>query len=443
MRDIILAIDDVEPGLARAVKRHSRRLGRDLKGVVLVDTNPSVSSRRRARDSSGVFEEVLVDFEDKASLQSALKPYRSRILAATCRQETAIHSFKKAVPFLPYVNTPSESALLWSTEKHMMRDRMRDYDKELVPDYHYLSEYDPIAVEHILREIKFPVIVKPTGLAASILVTHCNSKRELKECLKRTFSSINDAYSRDLGRGRPGVLVEEMMKGDMYSVDAYVNSKGDVFFLPLVGVITAHSIGLEGFYSHSFVIPAGLPAEEINEAQKVSVSAIHALNLNSTTAHIELFNSPDGWKIIEVGPRIGGYREALYREAYGVDHYYNDLAIRMDAEPEIPAEPIGHATSFNIYPDEEGYIEEITGIEEARKIPSVIELKCYAKPGDLALFAGNGGRYVVDGTLSSKNPHQLNDDLLKVRDIIKVKIRDKGWIESGAMAGTIGLNAVY
>jgi hypothetical protein len=423
VRDTILTIDDVEPGLAKAVVKHSERLGRALKGLVLIDTNPRVASRERVKDKTGLFKEIRLDFSDSAKLQAVMKKYNDRLLAVTCRRENSMSSYRKILPFLPYVNTPSESALLWSTEKHLMRDRMRGYDKNMVPKYRYLQEHDLHEAHSICEKFNFPVIVKPTGLAASILVSRCNDKSELQACLMRTFQAINDVYARELGRGRPGVLVEEMIRGDMYSTDAYVNSKGEVFFLPLVRVITADSIGLEGFYSHSFVIPTRLAAKDIKAAQKVSVDAIRALNLASTTTHIELFCSPEGWKIIEVGARIGGYREALYREAYGVDHYYNDLAIRMDEKPIIPAEPIGHATSFNIYSDEEGFIEEITGLEEARQVSSLVDIKCYAEPGDLAFFAGNGGRFIVDGTLSNKDPHQLNDDLMRVRKLINIKVR--------------------
>lgn len=433
-RDTILSIDDVEPGLVTALKKHSRRLGRPLKGVVLIDTNPSVASRERARDDSGLFEEIRCDFDDTSRLQSILKEYQYNLLAVTCRRENSMSSFKKVLPFLPYVNSPSESAILWATEKHLMRDRLRDYDIDLVPKYRYLAGPGTMSAENISRELAFPVIVKPTGLAASILVTRCDDLYELKSCLNRTFQIINDVYERELGRGRPGVLVEEMIRGDMYSIDAYVDSKGKIFFLPLVGVITAHSVGLEGFYSHSFVIPTGLPEKEIKAAHKASADAIRALNLNSSTAHIELFRSPEGWKIIELGPRIGGYREALYREAYGIDHYYNDLAIRMDIEPEIPAEPIAHATSFNIYPDEEGEIIDIAGLEEAKRIESLIDIKCHAKPGDLAFFAGNGGRFIVDGTLCNKDPHKLNDDLLRVRNTIQIKVRPLEYARSGSAA---------
>ncbi len=352
-----------------------------------------------------------------------MKPHIESILAVTIRNESSVRALRKVVPFLPYVSTPSESSLRWSTQKHLMRDRLRNYDARLVPRYSYVTEYTRQTMATIVTELRFPVIVKPNGLAASILVTRCNNETELSQCLKQVFQVITVIYSRDLGRGTPSVLVEEMIQGDMYSTDAYVSAAGKVHCLPLVKVITAESLGLPGFYSYRHIIPTGLSMEEIEAANTASIAAIRALNLNSSTAHIELFQSPEGWKIIEVGPRIGGYREALYRESYGVDHYYNDLAVKIGLEPSIGSKPIGHAAGINIYPDQEGHIQSIEGIEEARKVSSVVFLEAHAKTGDVTLFAGNGGRLIVDGILSNKDPKKLEADVAKVRELVKIKVK--------------------
>ena len=233
---------------------------------------------------------------------------------------------------------------------------------------------------------------------------------------------MHDVYSRDLGRGNPSILVEEMIQGEMYSTDAYVNSEGKVYFLPLVKVVTAESLGLPGFYGYERSTPADLSPSQIKAAQVASVAAIRALNLNSSTAHIELFHSPEGWKIIELGPRIGNYREALYRESYGIDHYYNDLAVKVGLEPHIPEEPLAHSAAISIYGDKEGHITSIEGVDEAHKVPSVVFLKAHAKPGDLALFAGSGGQVVVDGVFSNPDRKKLEDDVAKVRELITINI---------------------
>ncbi|HEX5448418.1 MAG TPA: ATP-grasp domain-containing protein [Candidatus Saccharimonadales bacterium] len=421
-KDTVLSVRDVEPDLVEAVKKLSNKLGRPLQGVVIVNKE-FVNHPDRYMDKSGFFKEVVCDFNNPDELQSALRPYEDRLLAVTCRIENAIQQFRKLIPFLPYVDTPSETALLWCTEKQLMRDRLKNYSQSLVPGYYYVEETDLGKFEKTAEQLSYPVIVKPNGLKASLLVTKCDNKVELMDSLKKIFEVIDDVYAKERGTGRPGVLVEDMIQGDMYSIDAYVDAKGDIYCLPLVRVVTAHELGKPGFYSYRHIVPVDISREEMAKAQSAAKASIKALNLNSSSAHIELFHAPDGWKIIELGPRIGGYRADLYRQAYGVDHFYNDLAVRVGLEPEIPTRPIGHAAGLNVYAEEEGIIESITGLEAVRELPSVVYVKAHAKPGDLALFASSGGKLIVDGILSNADPKRLEYDVNKVRQLVNIKVR--------------------
>jgi biotin carboxylase len=421
IRDTILSINVVEPPLVKAVQMHSEEMNIKLKGLLLVHKNYA-SQPGRPKDDSGIFEEVICDFDNEDELQAALKPYEDRLLAMTCRYESAIQPMRKVIPFVPYIYTPTETSLIWATEKPLMRDRMANYDRNLVPKYHYLEEVDINKIEDIVKDFEFPIIVKPASLAEALLVTRCNDMQELKDCLVNTFRIINDVYTREHRQNKPGLLVEEMMQGDMYSTDAYVMHDGEIFCLPLVKVITAHAAGLPGFYSYRHIIPVDISEEEQKAAFATASSSIKALNLRSTTTHIEMFRTPQGWKIIEVGARIGGYRNDLYREAYGIEHFYNDLAVRMGIKPKMPTEPNKHAAGINIYADQEGVIESINGVEEASKLSSVVFLAKHAKTGDKALFASNGGQLIVDGILSNEDPEQLEKDVTEVRRLVNIVI---------------------
>lgn len=421
-RDTILTINVVEPGLVRAVKLHSKHMGIPLKGLVLVHTGYA-DYPHRPKDTTGLFEEIVCDFDDPDDLQRVLKPYTDRLLLATCRYEEAIQPFGKVIPFLPYLYTPSEKSLTWATEKPQMRDRLRNYDESLVPRYQYMEAEDLPNLKKLTKDFEYPVIVKPSGLAKAFLVNRCESETQLKKCLDNTFKIIGNAYTREHYPGKPSVLVEEMMQGDMYSIDAYVSHEGKISCLPPVRVHTAHSRGLQGFYGYEQFLPSGLSNTEVQAAFNASTSAVRALNLSSTTAHIELFHTKEGWKIIEVAARIGGFRDILYREVYGIEHFYNDLSVRMGKEPIMPCKPLRHAMAFKIYADDEGYIESIKGLEEARKIKSVVYISDHAKPNDLALFVMNGGDPVVDGIISGKDPKQLVKDMAKIRQLIKIKIK--------------------
>jgi len=421
-KNVVLSINVVEQPLVAAVNRLSRELGVELKGLLLVDEHYA-GHESRPKDTSGLFQEIICDFKDQDALQKALKPYMDTILVATVRYESAIQPFRKVIPFLPYVITPTETSLLWATEKPLMRARMAAYDRRLVPQHQYLEQQDLPKLDLLIDGFTYPMIVKPASLAEALLVTRCNDEQALRSCLDDTFTVIQGIYDREHRQNKPGLLIEEMMQGPMYSTDAYVMPDGEVFCLPLVEVITAHAVGLPGFYSYRHIIPTNLSQDEINEAFRVSTDSIRALNLRATTTHIELFRTPEGWKIIEVGARIGGYRNDLYREAYDVDHFYNDLCVRMGKKPIMPGEPVRHAAGINIYADEEGTITAIEGLEEAKKLASVVYLDQHANPGDAAVFADKGGQLIVDGILSNTDKEQLEKDVAKVRELVTIIIQ--------------------
>lgn len=423
MRDIVLSIDVVEPGLVNAVELLEKELGRPLKGIALVHES-FVDYPGRPVDTTGRFEEVIVDYDDPDALQKAIKPFVDRILVVTTRYEDAIHHLSKLVPFVPYLNTPTESSLVWSTEKPLMRDRLKNYDPRLVPEYAKISEKNLPKWEELTKDLKFPVIVKPGSLWSSFLVTRCDTKEELGECLKATFEIIQGVYGRLRRETPPIVLVEEFMVGDMYSTDAYVSQTGEIRCMPLIKVLTSASLGLPGFYGHTCIVPTDLPEAEVNKAFDAAKAAIRALHLRSTTTHIELFRTAEGWKIIELGARIGGGREELYREAYGIEHHYNDLANRADIPLKAPLKPLRHALREDIYADDrEGIIEAVEGAEEARKLESLVSLDIGVKPGDKAQFAENGGDVLAVGILSNTDKRQLDADAARLREVLQFKIK--------------------
>ncbi|HEY8998745.1 MAG TPA: ATP-grasp domain-containing protein [Candidatus Saccharimonadales bacterium] len=421
MKDIVLSIDVVEPGLVNAVHLLSKELGRPLRGIILVHKD-FVDYPGRPVDTTGLFEEIIVDFDDSDELQKVIKPFMDQILVVTTRYEDAIHHFSQLVPFVPYVNTPTESSLIWSTEKPLMRDRLKAYDENLVPKYQRVESKDLAHWEELVKGFSYPVIVKPGSLWSSFLVTRCENKQELGECLESTFKIIEEVYGRLRRVTQPEVLIEEFMVGDMYSVDAYVSQEGIIECLPPIQVLTAESVGLPGLYGYRCIVPTKLSEEEVGKAHAAAKASVRALNLRATTAHIELFRTKDGWKIIELGARIGGYREDLYREAYGVEHHYNDLANRAGIKPKISHEVVRHARAENIYADEEGIIEAIEGLEEARELESAVYVKSHVEPGTMALSAGNGGDLIVDAILSNANLEQLEEDVAKLRTLIKIKV---------------------
>ncbi len=425
MKNIILSIREVEPGLVTACHKLSEKLGYKLEGLVIIPVD-FINNPKAVNDTSGFFKSLIIDFDNPSDIKQKLEPYLDRILTVNCRFETAIQQYIKTIPFLPEsVSAPTVESLQSCTEKSLMRDKLRDFDKSLIPKYTIIESFNISKqnLSEIVSEMVFPMVVKPSGLYSSLLVTKCIDFESLFTILNNTLSIIGDIYEKEGGTGSPKVLIEEFIKGDMYSIDAYVKPNGEVVCLPPVRVITSHDVGLEGFYCYESIVPSNLESNEVVLANKAATSAVLAIGLRSCTAHIELYNTDNGWKIIELAPRIGGHREDLYREAYGIDHYYNDLSSRLNVDLGLPkTENQNYALSMNVYPDKEGQIVSYEGLDKIAALDSYVYAVPHIPIGATAKFAHNGGTFAVDILLSATTSSGVLEDASSARKFLRINV---------------------
>lgn len=376
------------------------------------------------KESLVFFDEVLkCDFNSPSSITKALLPYEGQIRAVTCRAESQILNFAKIVPHLSYLKVPTSESLEWSVNKLMMRKRFRSYDKSISPNYSIVQDDSKETVDKIVEKIGFPLIIKPTGLAQSLLVTIAYHREELQDALKTIFKKIKKVYKDTEKLGDPSVLVEEYMEGTMYSIDAYVNSLGKIYFCPIVDVKTGRSIGFDDFFGYLQTTPTILNKENEVKAQEVCEKAIHALGLRSCTAHVELMKTESGWKVIELGPRIGGFRDMMYRLSFDIDHTQNDLYIRIPKKPRIKKSVKGYTAAMKIYAHKEGVIKSLKGIKKIQELESFYSFASSIKQvGERVKFAKNGGKSVFNIILFNKDRSRLLADIRRLEKTVHIEV---------------------
>ena len=304
-RDMILFVGTYLDWQVTALKKLEKYLGKELKALVLLDATDPHARKPLPKDHKATV--IDADFSSDITLQRILLPYKHRLLAVTCRAENNIPLFKRTLPHVPYLNSPSERSLDWTTDKIKMREMLRAYDKTIGPKFLVVHDASEATMDRIERVVGYPLMIKPSGLAASLLVSLVYHREELESYLKNTVRKIDMIYKKKKGRGEPQILVEQFMEGVMYSIDSYVNQRGVVYHTPLVHVRTGRAVGFEDFFGYLRMTPVQLKPHKVEDARRVAEKAIEALNLRSTNCHIELMKTEDGWKVIEVGPRVGGF----------------------------------------------------------------------------------------------------------------------------------------
>lgn len=422
-RNTALFLNDFDQEYADALVKLSKKLSRPLKGIILLDKKLK-KENRFSPDKNQVFEQVVCDYSDDASLHEVIAPIEDELLLVTCSDDKNQPYLQRLLPHTPYLLGPTERSLDWATHKGYMRDILKSYDDSLVPKARVVKSASEAEIDAVAANLSFPVIIKPVGLSASALVAHAANKAELRSALQNAFNRIEAIHTKYGGRGKFEFIVEEFIEGSMYSVDSYIDHTGRAWHLPLIRVFTANDVGKEGFYTYHQDTHIELTDKEITEAYAVAEKSMHALGLRSCVAHIELFQTKDGWKVIEVGPRAGGDRQDMYMLAYGVDHAYNELLIKIGLEPEIKTKLITHVAKEHILSEKEGIIAAINGVKDVEALPYVHRLRFKAKAGDEALFSKNGGKMIAIAVLHNKSIEALRGHAETVRSLIKIEIDD-------------------
>lgn len=412
-KDIILFINAVRPATFAALKAYEDQTGRKLTPVVFVDEkiNEHISERNLQKQHAHKVKKIVADFDSVTSVRKALAPIKDRIFAVTSQYENSILELKKIAPYFPVLPMPSESSLEWSTEKKLMREHIEASNPKLVPRYKEVSDNKTTTINSLEETMSYPMIVKPSGLEGSLLVTRVENRHQLQRTLGRTFREMQKAYDKWIKRQDPIILVEEFMEGDMYSVDNYIDKDGICHHTPIVKVVTGRKAGYDDFFGYMQTTPSDLDEKEITKAYAAADQACHAVGLRSSTAHVELMKTATGWKIVELGPRIGGFRHDIYMQSYGINHIVNDILNRAGEAPIIPAEQKTSTAFFNIYARAEGVLEAINGLEAVKQLPSFVSASQNIQIGEPAMFAKNNGDPILVVNLSHKDDSQFRKDV--------------------------------
>lgn len=418
-QNIILFVNSVSHEVVDSIRSYERRERTKFRIAVIRDNRKKDWTDVAKKIGVDIF--LLCDFKSHVKITKTLLPYHNDIIAATSRSEENVPYFMKVIPHLPYLKTPTAESLKWSTDKLMMREMFSAYDETITPKFTMVADTSSETLKKIKERVGFPLVVKPANLAVSLLVSICYHEEELAETLKKVFRKVCRVYAENRRKDEPKLLAEQFMDGDMYSVDLYVNSRGKVYFCPMVYVKTGRLVGFDDFFGYFQLTPTLLKDKSIEAARRAAVKSIRALGLRSSTAHVELMRLEDHWKVIEVGPRIGGFRSMMYELSYGIDHSMNDILIRMGKKPIISDKVKGYTAVLKLFAREEGILSELKGVKKLKELESIKGIQLNKKIGDRCHFAKNGGKSVCNVILFNKDRSKLLADVRRVEQNFIIK----------------------
>lgn len=145
----------------------------------------------------------------------------------------------------------------------------------------------------ILKEFRFPIIVKPTDRSGSRSVTKLKSVDGLELAIK---DACDVSFEKK-------TIIEEFLEGDEYSMET-ISYKGNHHYLATTKKFTT---GAPHFIETGHIEPSDLSDDIIEKAKEIVLKALNALHIENCAGHSEFKVDKNGnIRIIEIGARMGG-----------------------------------------------------------------------------------------------------------------------------------------
>ena len=366
-----------------------------------------------------------LDFSSKKKLLSDLEKLDLKIDGLICLYENYLVPKAWIENFYGLSGSEAIEVAEDMTDKLRMREKFEKYDSSLNPDFREiktLSELKSFADSH-----QFPLILKPANLVKSLLISKSMDWKELEENYERMVKEIDKTYEKyGFSQRKPRIIVEEFMVGTQHSVAGFVDHLGEVFLVgEVVDLVSANNIGINDQHLFARMIPSSLSEKIQKEILEVARKGLKALGLRKSPAHIEIMLTAEGPKIIEIAPRIGGYRAKMYKLIGGADLQKVEVDIQLKKKINLGGSANKFCCVLELFPEKSGIFVEIENWEKLANLKSLFHAKIKSKAGDKVGYAKDGYKSLATITLLHENQKILAKDLEFIRNNIQIITRPK------------------
>lgn len=362
---------------------------------------------------------IITDFSSPNTIDQALAKMTLTPDAVIATYENYIVPAAMIAKKLGLPGMPLEAAEA-CTDKFVMRTLFSKAPEKISPDFAVVSNEDDL--KSFAAKHNFPLILKPTNLAKSLLVTRNNSLEELLANYRKALDLLNGVYKKYAPNKTPGLLVEEFLEGSIHSVDAFVDKNGKVQVLEqVVDYQTGYDIGFDDNFHYSRIIPSKLSPTDQKALRHCARVGAQALGMKSSPAHIEVIMTREGPRIVEIGARNGGYRERMHGIANGVNITGAALDLRLGITPKIVSTKDDNCAVLELFPKIPGTYVCISNLDKLEQLPSLNYLSVKVEPGQHVGKAGDGHKMCAIIILHNADSKQFAEDLEFVNSSVSVQ----------------------
>ena len=386
-----------------------------LKAIVFIGTNKSGSSREatRAAERLGYFTILFTNNEKQLQQRRSYPDIHRMILIDTLNIERLKEEIdklgktgleiKSIVSFVdPFVhvasmlcdefchNYTSSSAIEIMEDKEKTRNYLKN--QPYSPKFSLMKPNEPIA-----KNLTFPLIVKSPKSTGSKDVLLATDADQLNNHLKALRSK--NPYET--------IMIEEYLEGPQYLVEAVVYQRQS----HVIGIIEQEITQGKRFIITGYGVLVKAPLDIQAGIEEVLQSIVKAFDIENGALHLELRLTKNGWKLIEINPRIsGGAMNNMLQAALGFSLVEETLKLLLGEEPNLKPRHKKFVYTKYVIVESKGILEKVIGRTRATNSTGVVEVYVKPRKGTLLtppLSMGHRYAYVIaqGSTLSEARTH--------------------------------------
>ncbi|UPT74876.1 MAG: hypothetical protein M0D55_03955 [Elusimicrobiota bacterium] len=262
-------------------------------------------------------------------------------------------------------------------------------EKQAREAYHAVSE-----------EGKYKVMIKTSrGENSRFLDLNIKSENEAAAAYLKMDAAVRDFVARPEAKqttfsSHPGIMMERMLEKkpgtEETSAEVVMQNGKAVFAI----VSDTKGLGQKGELAGGILVfPGQTAVSDHAELIAASERALAALGLKDGNARLDLFTTPDGPRVIEINPFMGGVAiwqavKSLTGMSLVEQGFRATLGLKVDP---------GHAPDGVIHytflaSSRNGTLEGVEGLDAARRMPGVELARVFVEPGD-RIVAAKGNAY--------------------------------------------------
>nr|WP_277587571.1 ATP-grasp domain-containing protein [Psychrobacillus antarcticus] len=391
-----------------------------LKAIIFISTNKSGSSREaiKAAEKLGYYTILFTNNEKQLQQRTEYMEVHKMISVDTnnleeMREEVSklllkSVDIKTIVSFIdPYVhiasilcdefchNYNSSVAIKIMEDKEETRKFLKN--KAYTPKFLSIRPTDVVSSKSIIDQLSLPVIVKSPKSTGSKDVLLARSKVQLEK------------FIQVLGNKNPEetIMLEEYIEGEQCLVEAIIYNKR----AHIVGIIEQEITKGKRFIITGYGVLIDVPDKFKEQLEEVLHSIITTFGIENGALHLEIRLSKNGWKLIEINPRIsGGAMNKMIQAAYGFSLVEETIKLFVGEQPDLTPRHKQHVFTKYVISSRKGILEKVTGKGRASKSPGVVDVYIKPKKGTLIvppLSMGHRYAYII-ATGSSLEEAKVN-----------------------------------